>query len=178
MGDITKQRAVVDRCASVIAQNDVANREAGLFGVGQVLGASIIDEAGTFGRLVDHAAHACGADLIKVRVTLMVRDVDANRNVAHGALPLRASSTSAQARSSGVVIFLLRAEPGTATTELISGEDLAPTFLEAAGVSVPAEMTGRSFVRLLRGEPFEGREYVFAERGAPGQGRPSERVAS
>jgi arylsulfatase A-like enzyme len=63
-------------------------------------------------------------------------------------------------------------KPGSSTSELISAEDLAPTFLEAAGLPVPAEMTGRSFVKLLRGEPFEGRKYVFAERGAHGSGLP------
>jgi arylsulfatase A-like enzyme len=62
---------------------------------------------------------------------------------------------------------------GSATSELISGDDLAPTFLEAAGVAVPKEMTGRSFLKLLRGEPFEGRRYVFAERGAHGSGLPT-----
>jgi N-sulfoglucosamine sulfohydrolase len=59
-------------------------------------------------------------------------------------------------------------KPGTATSELISGEDLAPTYLEAAGLAAPQEMTGRSFVKLLRGEPYEGREFVFSERGVHG----------
>ena len=62
---------------------------------------------------------------------------------------------------------------GSTTRELISGEDLAPTLLEAAGAPVPKEMTGRSFLKLLRGEPFTGREYVFAERGAHGSGLPT-----
>lgn len=57
-------------------------------------------------------------------------------------------------------------KPGRASSELISGEDLAPTFLEAGGVAVPKEMTGRSFYKLLVGEEFVGRQYVFAERGA------------
>jgi N-sulfoglucosamine sulfohydrolase len=61
-----------------------------------------------------------------------------------------------------------KVKPGSSTSELISGEDLAPTFLEAAGLSVPSEMTGKSFVKLLRGEPFEGRKFIFAERGAHG----------
>jgi N-sulfoglucosamine sulfohydrolase len=64
-------------------------------------------------------------------------------------------------------------KPGRATAELVSGEDLAPTFLEAAGVAAPKEMTGRSLLKLLRGEPFEGRKYVFAERGAHGGGLPT-----
>ena len=50
---------------------------------------------------------------------------------------------------------------------------MAPTFLEAAGAEVPKEMTGKSFLKLLKGEPFEGRRYVFAERGAHGQGLPT-----
>lgn len=65
-----------------------------------------------------------------------------------------------------------RIKPGIASSELISGEDLAPTYLQAAGLDVPKEMTGRSFVKLLRGEPYEGREFIFAERGAHGSGAP------
>lgn len=63
-------------------------------------------------------------------------------------------------------------KPGSATSELISGEDLAPMFLEAAGLTAPKQMTGRSFARLLRGEKFEGRKYVFGERGAHGHDLP------
>ena len=55
---------------------------------------------------------------------------------------------------------------GRASSDLISAEDLAPTFLEASGVAAPKEMTGRSFYKLLRGEAFEGRKYIFSERGA------------
>ena len=65
-----------------------------------------------------------------------------------------------------------KAKGGTVSGELISGEDVAPTLLEACGEKPPKEMTGKSFAALLRGEPFEGRKYVFAERGAHGQGLP------
>ena len=58
--------------------------------------------------------------------------------------------------------------PGGVTRELISGEDFAPTLLEIAGVKPPAEMTGLSYLKLLRGEPFTGRKYIFAERGPHG----------
>lgn len=70
-----------------------------------------------------------------------------------------------------------RVKPGTSSAELISGEDLAPTFLESAGVPVPKELTGRSFLKLLRGEPYTGRKYVFAERGAHGSGLPTNSAA-
>jgi N-sulfoglucosamine sulfohydrolase len=66
---------------------------------------------------------------------------------------------------------------GAVTDELISGEDLAPTLLEAVGVKAPKEMTGKSFVKLLKGEPFEGRKYVFAQRGAHGSGLPNNSAA-
>ena len=65
-----------------------------------------------------------------------------------------------------------KVSPGLSSAELISGEDLAPTLLEAAGLPVPPEMTGKSFVKLLRGEPFAGRQFVFAERGAHGYNLP------
>lgn len=68
-------------------------------------------------------------------------------------------------------------KPGTTTAELMSGEDFAPTFLEAAGVAVPPEMTGRSVLKLLKGEPFDGRKYVFAQRGAHGGGLPTNSAA-
>jgi arylsulfatase A-like enzyme len=59
-------------------------------------------------------------------------------------------------------------KPGSTSRELISGEDFAPTVLEAAGLEPPKSMSGRSFVKLLRGEPFEGRRHIFAERGPHG----------
>lgn len=59
-------------------------------------------------------------------------------------------------------------KPGGVTRALVSGEDFAPTMLEAAGVQPPKVMSGVSYVKLLRGEPFEARKYVFAERGPHG----------
>jgi len=41
---------------------------------------------------------------------------------------------------------------GSTSDALALNLDFAPTFLDAAGVAVPAEMQGRSLVRLLRGE--------------------------
>ncbi|PHR95016.1 MAG: arylsulfatase [Blastopirellula sp.] len=58
-----------------------------------------------------------------------------------------------------------KASPGSVSDVLISGEDLAPTILAAAGLEVAQEMTGVSFLPALLGKPFEGRKQVFAERG-------------
>jgi arylsulfatase A-like enzyme len=70
-----------------------------------------------------------------------------------------------------------KVKPGSSSAELISGEDLTPTFLEAAGTPVPKEITGRSFLNLLRGERYEGRKYVFTERSAHGQSLPRNSAA-
>jgi arylsulfatase A-like enzyme len=43
--------------------------------------------------------------------------------------------------------------PGTVERRLVSNLDFAETLLDAAGVAVPADMQGRSFVPLLRGKP-------------------------
>jgi len=59
---------------------------------------------------------------------------------------------------------------GGESSTLISGEDIAPTCLEAAGVKVPARITGKSFLPLLQGQPFEPRKHIFAERGPHGSG--------
>ncbi len=64
-------------------------------------------------------------------------------------------------------------KPGSVAAELISGEDIAPTVLEAAGIPVPPDMTGKSFVKLLHGDAHEHREYVFAERGAHASSLPN-----
>lgn len=55
-------------------------------------------------------------------------------------------------------------KPGTRCEELVSGEDIAPTLLDAVGVKPPAEMSGISALRLLRGEKYEHRKFVYSAR--------------
>jgi N-sulfoglucosamine sulfohydrolase len=57
-----------------------------------------------------------------------------------------------------------QARPGLVSDAFVSLSDLAPTILEAAGLTPPQAMTGRSLVPLLDGRPQEGREHVFVER--------------
>lgn len=71
-----------------------------------------------------------------------------------------------------IVRWPARVKAGTTSDALISGEDLAPTFLAAAGATAPREMSGVSFLDLLCGKPFEGRRHAFAERGPHGSGLP------
>jgi N-sulfoglucosamine sulfohydrolase len=55
--------------------------------------------------------------------------------------------------------------PGFVSQALVTLTDLAPTILDAAGIAVPAEMTGRSLRPLIDGRPDGGRpDAVFLER--------------
>jgi arylsulfatase A-like enzyme len=58
--------------------------------------------------------------------------------------------------------------PDTESRTLLSGEDLAPTLLEAAGLEPLPRMSGVSFLPLLRGEKYKPRKHVFMERGPHG----------
>jgi arylsulfatase A-like enzyme len=59
-------------------------------------------------------------------------------------------------------------KPGTESRALLSGEDLAPTLLAAAEVAAGSNMSGVSFLPLLKGEANEPRKHVFFERGPHG----------
>lgn len=54
-------------------------------------------------------------------------------------------------------------KPGVTRT-LISGEDVAATFMDAGGAALPKGVSGRSFYPLLTGGKYEPRDYVFASR--------------
>lgn len=63
------------------------------------------------------------------------------------------------------VIWPAKIKPGQVCDDFINMMDFAPTFLEAAGLKPPAEMTGRSFLGLLTGAEKPGsRNTVFVER--------------
>jgi len=53
---------------------------------------------------------------------------------------------------------------GKTIDAFVSLADLAPTFLEAAGLSPLPEMTGQSLLPLLAGKKQNGRDMVFVER--------------
>lgn len=57
-----------------------------------------------------------------------------------------------------------RVEPGTVHEGLASVIDLAPTFLDIAGLPVPADMQGRSMVPVLSNPARPGHDAVFSER--------------
>jgi N-sulfoglucosamine sulfohydrolase len=74
------------------------------------------------------------------------------------------------------VPFLIRwpghVQPHGDSRALISGEDVAPTLLAAAGIEPGPKMSGHSFLPLLQNQPFTPRRYVFVERGSHGSNAP------
>ncbi|MDD4020014.1 MAG: sulfatase-like hydrolase/transferase [Kiritimatiellae bacterium] len=70
-------------------------------------------------------------------------------------------------------------KPGGDSSALLSGEDIAPTCLAAAGLKVPERISGVSFLPLLRGEAFAAaRTYIFGERGPHGGATFNERTTA
>ena len=54
------------------------------------------------------------------------------------------------------------AKPGLVSKDIVSNLDFAPTFLEAAGVPVPAEVQGKSLVSVLKGQtPADWRKSFY-----------------
>jgi len=51
--------------------------------------------------------------------------------------------------------------PGSRTDALVEYTDVAPTFLAAAGQSIPEAMDGQSFLPVLLGEQSEHKKYTF-----------------
>jgi arylsulfatase A-like enzyme len=65
-------------------------------------------------------------------------------------------------------------KPGSSSGALVSGQDLAATILEAAGLDPHSTMDSRSFLPALRGEAFGGHEALFLERSQHGFDLPGE----
>lgn len=54
-------------------------------------------------------------------------------------------------------------KPGSVTESLVSTVDLAPTFLELAGVELPATFQGESFLPMLQDPAAKTRDNIYAE---------------
>jgi N-sulfoglucosamine sulfohydrolase len=96
--------------------------------------------------------------------TLIVFAGDNGAALPHGKGSLYdpGSNTPLIVRWPGVV------KPGGDSKVLVSGEDIAPTLLEVAGLSPTKKMSGVSFLPLLQGKDFSPRKHIFVERGPHG----------
>lgn len=73
-----------------------------------------------------------------------------------------------------VITWKARIKGGKVINEMVNLIDLAPTFLEASGLKVPKEMSGKSLLSLLEGKRKENLEKVqFLERERHAYVRPN-----
>lgn len=72
----------------------------------------------------------------------------------------------------GLNVPLIARWPGrfqpSVTNTLISGEDLAATFMDIGGATAPKGVSGKSFYPLLTGRTYAPRDYIFAARSHHG----------
>jgi len=52
-------------------------------------------------------------------------------------------------------------KPGTQSKELVMNLDIAPTILDAAGLTIPSEMQGKSMLPLFKNKSVKGRDAMF-----------------
>jgi len=52
-------------------------------------------------------------------------------------------------------------KPGTVNNDFVMNLDIAPTLLQAAGVTIPKDMQGESFLPLVKSEKAKGREAMY-----------------
>jgi N-sulfoglucosamine sulfohydrolase len=118
------------------------------------------------------------SDVGKVLDDLKKRGLDKNTLVVfigdNGGALLRGKGTL---YNLGLHVPLIMRLPGSikagqVSDALISGEDIAPTFLEVAGIRVPEIMTGISLKPSFNDPAFDGHDHIFAVRGAHGQNLP------
>lgn len=67
-----------------------------------------------------------------------------------------------------------RVKPGAKTDALVEYCDVAPTFLDAAGIKTPATMDGRSFLPVLLGRQTGHKTYTYGIQTTRGIGNGSE----
>ncbi len=73
-----------------------------------------------------------------------------------------------------IVRWPSRIVPGSATPQLVSvGLDLLPTVCDAAGIDVPAHLTGRSLLSILHDEEDSAVDHVVVETGFGHGARPT-----
>lgn len=114
-----------------------------------------------FGRLIEGLARL-GHD----RDTIVLFTTD------HGIAAPRSKGTLYDRGVEIALLIRMPHGPCPATVDhLIQNIDLAPTLLEAAGVTPPERMQGRSFWPLLTGGEYRPHERIFIERNFHGEAR-------
>lgn len=116
---------------------------------------------------IRHADLAVGQILARLRAAGLEENTLVVFTADHGLAMPRAKCTL---YDPGIEVALLMRWPaggiggGGVMPRMVSNVDILPTVLEAAGVAAPDGVQGRSFLALLRNEPYEARTAVYAEK--------------
>lgn len=136
---------------------------------------NVFAEAATVPGHLDYLRHIAGVDENLGRILRALDELKLAENTAviftsdngyylgeHG-LGDKRSLYEESIRIPMLVRYPARARKGAVCDELVLNLDVAPTLLELAGVKVPREMQGRSWVPLLRGERIGWRASFLAQ---------------
>jgi N-sulfoglucosamine sulfohydrolase len=125
------------------------------------------DEFAELQGVIGHMDQAIGSIWAALESAGLLEDTWLIFTTDHGLAMPRAKSTMYDPGIEAALIMY--GEPfgltgGRVYDELISNVDIVPTILDMLGIAVPDNLHGQSFAGLLRGEPYQPREYVFAEK--------------
>lgn len=136
----------------------------------------------------DLAAYYGEIGQLDKRVGLILRELEDRKLMDNTLIIFMGDNGAALLRGKGTlyqtglrVPFLMRwdgnIDPGLVSDALLSGEDLAPTVLELAGLRPGRHMSGNSFKGLLTGGSYAANDFIFAQRGAHADMLPRSTVA-
>jgi len=114
-----------------------------------------------------HAADTCVGELLKtLDETGLTENTWVIFTTDHGAAFPRAKSTlyDPGIRTACIMRRPARFGGGRVHGHLLSNVDMLPTLLEAADVSIPENVQGRSFLPLLTGGDYRRRDCIYAEK--------------
>ncbi len=130
----------------------------------------------------DLAAHYGEINRLDKRVGLLLKELE-DRGMENTIIVFMGDNGSALLRGKGTLYETgLRVPlaikwngkilPGLISDALFSGEDLAPTLLDAVGINIPEDYTGKSFVPTFTNPEVEIRDTAYAIRASHGSGLP------
>ncbi|HEY9562041.1 MAG TPA: sulfatase, partial [Anseongella sp.] len=136
----------------------------------------------------DLAAYYAEIRQLDKRIGLILRELKTRGQMENTLIIFMGDNGAALLRGKGTlyqtglrVPFIVRwdreIKSGFVSDALLSGEDLAPTVLEIAGLQPGRQMSGNSFKGLLTGGSYAPNDFVFAQRGAHADMLPRTTVA-
>jgi len=131
----------------------------------------------------DLSAHLGEINRLDVNVGLIIDELKKRKLTENTVIVFMGDNGAALLRGKGTLYDLGLHVPlivngkgvdqGKVSKAMVSGIDMAPTLLEIAGIKKPEAMTGKSFLKALKGMEYDGHEYVFGTRVPHSSGLPT-----